>query len=139
MAQVHALLLVASEPMCAEDVIHELKISKGSVNMNLRALLDWGLVYRFNREGCRSEYYQAEKNLHKVFKQILVHRKKKELDPILRDLEDLQRCTDKCDKSREFRKMVSEINDFVHKADHALELLIKTDSHWFYNTLMKML
>ncbi|MBK6545473.1 MAG: ArsR family transcriptional regulator [Saprospiraceae bacterium] len=139
MAQIHALLLVASQPMTAEQVLNELQISQGNVNMNLRALLDWGLISKYSRDGERCEYYLAEKNLHIVFKQILSHRKKKELDPILADLDDLLACTEKCEKSKEFKKMVSEINDFAHKADNALELLLKTDSHWFYNTLMKML
>lgn len=139
MAQIHALLLVASEPMNAEQVMKELDISSGNVNMNLRALVEWGLIFKLSREGERCEYYQAEKNLHNVFKQILLNRKKRELDPILQDLDDLVFCSDKCEKSKEFKKMVSEINDFAHKADNAIELLLKTDSHWFYNTLMKML
>jgi DNA-binding transcriptional regulator GbsR (MarR family) len=104
MAQIHALLMVASEPMNADQVMSELDISSGNSNMNLRALAEWGLVYKTSKEGERCEYYYAEKNVHKIFKQ-----------------------------------MVSEINNFAHKADNALELLLKTDSHWFYNTLMKML
>ena len=139
MAQIHALLLVASGCINAEQVMSELDISSGNVNMNIRALVEWGLIYKTSKEGERCEYYIAEKNLHNIFKQILLNRKKRELDPILKDLDDLVTCTDKCEKSKEFKKMVSEINDFAHKADNALELLLKTDSHWFYNTLMKML
>ncbi len=139
MAQIHALLLISSEAVNAEHLIKELDISSGNVNMNIRALLDWGLVYKVNKEGERCEYYLAEKNLHAVFKQILLNRKKRELDPILKDLNDLVNCTETCEKSKEFKKMVSELNGFAQKVDHALELLIRTDSHWFYNTLMKML
>lgn len=139
MAQMHALLLVASESMNAENIMKELDLSSGSVNMNLRALTEWGLIYKIAKEGERSEYYSAEKNLHNVFKQILLNRKKRELDPILQDLDDLVNCADKCEKSKEFKKMIGEINSFAHKTDNALELLLKTDSHWFYNTLMKML
>ncbi|MBL7819352.1 MAG: transcriptional regulator [Saprospiraceae bacterium] len=139
MAQIHALLLIANEPMSSEQILTELAISTGNVNMNIRALLDWGLVYKIAKDGERCEYYLAEKNLHLVFKQILLNRKKRELDPILKDLNDLVSCAEKCDKSKEFKKMISELNGFAQKVDHALELLIRTDSHWFYNTLMKML
>jgi DNA-binding transcriptional regulator GbsR (MarR family) len=139
MAQIHALLLVANDAVNAEHVLKELNISKGNVNMNLRALSDWGLIYKTTKEGERCEYYLAEKSLHKVFKQILLNRKKRELEPILQDLDEIVKCTEKCEKSKEFKKMVTEINSFAHKADNALELLLRTDSHWFYNTLMKMM
>jgi DNA-binding transcriptional regulator GbsR (MarR family) len=125
MAQIHALLLVASEPVNADQLKVELDSSNGNVSMNLRALADWGLIYKVSRDGERCEYYQAEKNLHKVFKQILLNRKKRELDPILKDLDDVMNCTEKCEKSKEFKKMVSEIHSFAHKADNALEMLLK--------------
>ena len=44
MSQIHALLLVSAEPLSAEDVMEQLNISRGNANMNLRALMDWGLV-----------------------------------------------------------------------------------------------
>ena len=48
MAQIHALLLIANEPMSSEQILTELAISTGNVNMNIRALLDWGLVYKIS-------------------------------------------------------------------------------------------
>ncbi len=139
MAQIHALLMVSLEPMCADQILHELDISKANVHMNIKALIDWGLVYRDSKEGVRCEYYYAEKNLHTIFKQILLNRKKRELEPMLTELSLVVGCTEKCPQSKEFKKVVTELKDFTQKADHALELLLKTDSHWFYNTLMKML
>ena len=44
MAQIHALLLISPEPLCAEEIMEALQISRGNANMNLRALMDWGLV-----------------------------------------------------------------------------------------------
>ena len=35
MAQVHALLLIAEEPLCADEIMEELKISRGNANMNI--------------------------------------------------------------------------------------------------------
>ena len=56
MAQIHALLLIANEPMSSEQILTELAISTGNVNMNIRALLDWGLVYKIAKDGERCEY-----------------------------------------------------------------------------------
>ena len=41
MAEVHALLYMASEPMCTDDVMGRLAISRGSASMNLRELVNW--------------------------------------------------------------------------------------------------
>ena len=40
MAQVHALLLVSSESLSADEIMRELNISRGNTNMNVRALID---------------------------------------------------------------------------------------------------
>ena len=44
MAQVHALLLSSSNALSTDEVMEHLQISRGNANMNLRALMDWGIV-----------------------------------------------------------------------------------------------
>ena len=44
MGQIHALLLVSEDPLSTEEVMEELQISRGNANMNIRALMDWGIV-----------------------------------------------------------------------------------------------
>ncbi|WP_367890018.1 GbsR/MarR family transcriptional regulator [Polaribacter batillariae] len=56
MAQVHALLLVSTKPLSAEDIMKELQISRGNVNMNVRALMDWGIVQKEFVVGERKEF-----------------------------------------------------------------------------------
>ncbi len=51
MAQVHALLLVSSTALSTEDIMDQLQISRGNVNLNVRALMDWGLVRKELRIG----------------------------------------------------------------------------------------
>ena len=63
MAQVHALLLIAPESLCAEDIMEELNISRGNANMNIRALMDWGLVSKELKSGERKEFFSAEKDI----------------------------------------------------------------------------
>ena len=46
MAQVHALLMISPQALSADEIMEELKISRGNSNMNIRALIDWGLVYK---------------------------------------------------------------------------------------------
>ena len=55
MAQIHALLMVSNEPISMEDIMEELQISRGNASMNLRALMDWGIVYKEYKAGARRE------------------------------------------------------------------------------------
>jgi DNA-binding transcriptional regulator GbsR (MarR family) len=77
MAQIHALLLLAHEPLSAEDIMEELQISRGNANMNIRALVDWGLVHKELKSGERKEFFVAEKDMWLVVKKIIIQRKKK--------------------------------------------------------------
>ena len=57
MAQIHALLLISSKPLSALEIKEELKISVGNANMNIRALIDWGLVHKELIPGQRKEFF----------------------------------------------------------------------------------
>ena len=45
MAQIHALLMVSPNPITQDDVMEQLNVSRGNVNMNIRDLITWGLVW----------------------------------------------------------------------------------------------
>ena len=90
MAQVHALLLISPEALSAEEIMAELNISRGNANMNLRALIDWGLIMKENKAGERKEFFYAEKDIWQVTRQIIIERKKRELDPIRSVLQELK-------------------------------------------------
>src|SRR5260221_11188689 len=80
MAQIHALLLVSPDHLSADEVMEQLSISRGNANMNLRELMDWGLVEKVIVPGERKEFFTAEKDIWKVAQQIVKERKKRELD-----------------------------------------------------------
>ena len=83
MAQVHALLFISGEPMCTDDVMATLEISRGSASMTLRSLEEWGIVTRVHRRGDRKEYFTAEQDVWRLFRTIAAERKKREIDPLL--------------------------------------------------------
>lgn len=107
MAQIHALLLVSIDPLTQDEIMEELSISRGNVNMNIRDLVGWGLVDRVIIAGERKEFFTAEKDIWKVATQIIKERKKRELDPMIKLLTQLENVEgDKKDK---------EIQQFTHK------------------------
>ena len=139
MAQIHALLLIAPESLSAEDVMEDLQISRGNANMNLRELIDWGLVYKELKPGERKEYFRAEKDMWDVVKKIIVRRKKKELEPMLKVLNELDKIEEKTDEAEEFKKVLKDIKLFSDKADSTLDSLVKSENNWFVGTFMKMM
>jgi DNA-binding transcriptional regulator GbsR (MarR family) len=139
MAQIHALLLISPDALSADDVMEELKISRGNANMNLRALIDWGLVNKALRPGERREFFVAEKDMWTVVKNIIVQRKKRELEPMIRILDELANVRGEDEASREFVAIVKEIRLFSNKADATLDSLVKADASWFMGTFLKMI
>src|SRR5690606_7313604 len=47
MTEIHALLYITGQPLCTDDVMERLSISRGNASMCLRALQDWGIIRRF--------------------------------------------------------------------------------------------
>lgn len=87
MAQIHALLMVAHEPLTAEQIMAELHISRGNVSMNLRELINWGIVRRTNLPGDRRDFFATEADVWAMFQIIMRERKKRELDPLVTRLD----------------------------------------------------
>ncbi len=141
MAQIHALLLVSTEALTQDDIMEQLSISRGNVNMNIRDLIGWGLVDRVIVAGERKEYFTAEKDIWKVATQIIRERKKRELDPMIKLLAQLENVEgDKKDKEvQQFTEMVGKIKKLGKQADKTLDLFIKADENWFTSSLLKMI
>jgi DNA-binding transcriptional regulator GbsR (MarR family) len=140
MAQIHALLLVSPDPLTQDDMMEELNVSRGNVNMNIRELINWGLVERVLLPGERKEYFSAEKDIWKVVKQIVKERKKRELEPMLGLLDKLEEVEgDKRDKNvKAFVDTVSSIKKLGKHADKTLDLMIKAEENWFVSNMVKL-
>jgi DNA-binding transcriptional regulator GbsR (MarR family) len=140
MAQLHALLMISPESMSTEDMMEELNISRGNVNMNIRELMDWGLVEKIHKPGDRKEYFSAEKDIWIVTKQVAKERKKRELEPIIKVLEQVSDVEgDKKDKDvKAFVESVNGIKRIATNADRTIETMIKAEENWFFGGLLKL-
>jgi len=139
MAQIHALLMVSPDPITQDQIMEELNISRGNVNMNTRELIDWGLVDRVLIPGERKEFFSAEKDIWKVATQIIKERKKRELDPMLKLLSQLEKIEgDRKDKQiKQFKDTVSGIRKFGGQADKLLDVMIRAEETWLAGILLK--
>jgi DNA-binding transcriptional regulator GbsR (MarR family) len=140
MAQIHALLLVTPDNLTQDDIMEQLSISRGNVNMNIRDLIGWGLVERVIVSGERKEYFTADKDIWKVATQIIKERKKRELDPMMKLLGQLENIDgDKKDRDvKQFTDVIKDIKKLGNNADKVLDLMIKAEENWFTGSLLKI-
>jgi DNA-binding transcriptional regulator GbsR (MarR family) len=94
MAEIHALLYITSQPLCTDDVMDRLHISRGNASMSLRALCDWGIVRRLHRRGERREYFETFGDVWEMFSIIAAERKRREMDPVLETIRQCQQMLD---------------------------------------------
>jgi len=139
MAQIHAVLLVATEPLSTEDIMQELQMSRGNVNMNLRALMDWGIVKKDLKVGERKEYFSTGKDVWELAKQVSRERRRREIEPILNVLQSVQTVSGDNKKAvAEFKKTTNDLLNFSLKVDSIIDKFSKSDQNWFYKLLMKL-
>jgi DNA-binding transcriptional regulator GbsR (MarR family) len=139
MAQIHALLMISPKPLSTEEIMEALNISRGNANMNIRALLDWHIIYRISVAGERKEYFKSEKDIWALARQVVKERRKRELEPILKVLKEVNELqSDGSDETKEFKKVVKELKNFADKSDSLLETFVKSEESWFWNTILKV-
>lgn len=139
MAQIHALLMIAVEPMHTNEIMEALKISRGNANTNLRDLVGWELVQRIVYPGDRKEYFEAEKDVWTMFCTISRERKRREIDPALKLLrESSSKALDSKDPAQSlFIKQLTELADFVASADKILSRIARSDKNKVMPFLLK--
>jgi DNA-binding transcriptional regulator GbsR (MarR family) len=140
MAQVHALLLITPGELTTEEIMEQLQISRGNANMTLRDLIGWGLVEKKHRAGERKEYFFADKDTWNIARQVAKERRKRELDPVLKVLDEMSKVEgDKKDENyKTFNKSISDINKLAKNVDKTLETMIKAEENWFWGSILKI-
>jgi len=94
MAEIHALLYIVGLPLCTDDVMERLHISRGNASMSLRALCDWGIIRRLHKRGERREFFESLTDVWEIFSIIAAERKRREMDPVLETIKQCQKMLD---------------------------------------------
>lgn len=115
MAQIHALLMISPDPLCTDEVMEQLQISRGNAHSNLKELVSWGLLRVVLRKGDRKEYFDAEKDVWQIFTTVAKQRKRKEIEPALAVLHDCAEASREMESSqgRAFHDQMRQLEEFV--------------------------
>jgi len=142
MGQIHALLMISPDPMTTDQIIEELGISRGSVSMNLRSLIEWGVVHKTFVPGDRKEFFTSEKDAWKMALQIARERKRRELDPMIQSLQHLH-VTEKesatTQQVEEINRMSSQILDVAMQVNKVLDIGIRSGGQSLVRKLINVL
>ena len=141
MAMIHALLLVSPEPRSTDEVMDVLEISRGNANTNLRELVSWGLLHVIVKRGDRKEYFEAEKDVWKIFCTLARERKRRETEPAL---QVLRNCAARCENesSEEGRLMHSQLTslaEFVEVAHKLMDRIAESEENRILPKLIQLL
>ena len=141
MAQIHALLMTAPQPLSTDEIMEDLKISRGNANTNLRDLVGWGLIRPVLRKGERREYFEAEKDVWKMFCIIARERKRREIDPAGTVLADCTRRAKAIDspEAAVLAERMRKLSELLSILSGALEKVSTSGASSMLHLLVKLL
>lgn len=87
-AQVHALLYLAGQPMDAEEITDTLGVARSNVSNSLKELQAWNLVRVVHIKGDRRDHFETSTDVWELFKLIVAGRRQREIEPTLTTLRD---------------------------------------------------
>lgn len=87
-AQIHALLFMAEQPMTAEEIAETLSVARSNVSTSLRELQNWGLAKLVHQIGDRRDFFTGLQDRWEIFRLVVEGRKKREIDPTLTVVRD---------------------------------------------------
>jgi DNA-binding transcriptional regulator GbsR (MarR family) len=137
MAQIHALLLSVENPLTTDEIMERLQVSRSNANLNIRALLDWGLIYKKHVPGDRKEYFVAEKDIWDVAVKIMKERRRREVEPVVKELKTLSEFEASTYEEKNFKKLLNDTIELSDKLMGVGTLLEKADKFNFFKWIMK--
>ncbi len=116
-AQIHALLYLAPEPLNAEQIAETLSVARSNVSTSLKELQSWGIVRVVHALGDRRDHFESTKDVWEMFRVVLDERKRREIDPTL---SVLRSCVGDLSKDRKAeaytRERLKEMLEFFEEA-----------------------
>ncbi|WP_296316967.1 GbsR/MarR family transcriptional regulator [Winogradskyella sp. UBA3174] len=140
MAQIQALLFISTKPLSMEDIMADLKISRGNTSMNLRQLMDWGIVTKVLIAGERKEFFTTEKDVQELARIVAKERSRREIKPVIKVLQDVSTITDDgTAKTKELIKQTKALKELTDDLDTLMNKLVNQKQNWLTKSVFKLI
>ncbi len=135
-AQIHALLYLAEQPLNAEEIADTLGVARSNVSTSLRELQSWGLVKVVHVFGDRRDHFESMKEVWDIFMLIIEERKRRELDPTLTTLREcVLEGADDAQTAEAVKQRISQTLEFLEQLTGWYEQMRRLD----HGTLVKLM
>ncbi len=111
--QIYALLFLSEQPLNAEQMVEKLGFSRSNVSMGLKELQAWNLVRLKHLPDDRRDYFTAPDDLWEIVRTLVAERKKREIDPTLTKLRELEMQTPATDADLHAHTKIAELRQLI--------------------------
>lgn len=111
--QIYALLFLSPDPLNADDIVERLGFSRSNVSMGLKELQSWNLVRLKHLAGDRRDHFTTPTDLWEIVRTLIEERKKREIDPTLTKLRDLQMQTPSSAADEHAHGRITELRELI--------------------------
>jgi DNA-binding transcriptional regulator GbsR (MarR family) len=113
--QIYALLYVSPKPLCADDIVEALGVSRSNVSMGLRELQAWNLVLLRHLPDDRRDHFTTPEDVWQILRVLAEERKKREVDPTLSVLRELLMLTPGSEDERHAQARMAEMHGLIER------------------------
>ena len=113
--QIYALLYVSRRPLCADDIVDALGVSRSNVSMGLRELQAWNLVLLRHIPDDRRDHFTTPDDVWQILRVLAEERKKREVDPTLSVLRELLMQTPGSEEERHAQARMAEMHGLIER------------------------
>ena len=113
--QIYALLYVAPRPLCADDIVDALGVSRSNVSMGLRELQAWNLVLLRHIPDDRRDHFTTPEDVWQILRVLAEERKKREVDPTLSVLRELLMLKPGSEEEKHAQARMAEMHGLIER------------------------
>lgn len=111
--QIYAVLFIAEKPLCADDIVEQLGVSRSNVSMGLKELQNWNLLRQRPIQGDRREFFTTPDDIYAIVRTLVDERKKREIDPTLTVLRELLMQTPGTPEEQHAQARLKEMHELI--------------------------
>ena len=108
-AQIHALLHIAPDPMTADEICETLNLARSNVSNGIKELQSWKLVQSSRKLGDRRDHFTSIRDMFDLVDMVIKQRREREFAPTIVALEAVMNEADQDNTPPKVRERMGEM------------------------------
>lgn len=111
-AQIFTLIFLHERLLTADEITAALQVARSNVSQSLKELQSWGIVHPVTVPGERKKRFDCIRDVWVLFKQVVDEQKRREVDPMIRMLEETSARMEKQKADPHVRQKMEDMKHF---------------------------